>query len=319
MEVSIIIPAYNTGELLATSIHSVLSQSFSDWELIIVDDGSTDKTGEIADSYASNDDRIKVIHTPNEGAYAARLTGVAAALGRWITFIDSDDSISNDAISALFNLTSDDVDIVCGTLNLNNKRIFKHKINGVITNSQYFIALLQYKTSIGAVAKLFRKTLFRDIPRPEIKITLNEDLLLMLTLARNAKRILIKPDLICYNYYFRKGTGRTGQMTHEQWQMLFDTINRIAQPVMNDRIREAIFNFRFERIDKIMIARGLFVDKKTPYINETIEYAEAHTDSKYAERVVRLIKSPLRQRLYFFRTKMALRSKSIIKSIIRRK
>lgn len=93
---SIIVPVYNVEQYLPKCIDSVLTQSFSDFELILVDDGSTDGSGRICDDYAQKDSRIKAVHKQNGGQGPARNTGLDIARGRYISFIDSDDYISED-------------------------------------------------------------------------------------------------------------------------------------------------------------------------------------------------------------------------------
>lgn len=93
VKISVIIPVYNTGEYLHKCIKSVLVQELSELELILVDDGSTDKSGKICDFYAEEDSRIKVIHKKNEGVSIARNTALAVAEGEYIGFVDSDDWI----------------------------------------------------------------------------------------------------------------------------------------------------------------------------------------------------------------------------------
>ena len=91
--ISIIIPVYNVEKYLAKCIDSILSQTFTDWELILIDDGSVDQSGKICDEYACKDNRIKVTHKKNEGVSKARNTGITLAKGEYICFIDSDDWI----------------------------------------------------------------------------------------------------------------------------------------------------------------------------------------------------------------------------------
>jgi len=93
---SIIVPVYNTEKYLHRCIDSIISQTFSDWELILVDDGSTDNSPGICDEYAQKDSRIKVIHKKNGGVSSARNVGLDNATGRFITFVDADDIIAND-------------------------------------------------------------------------------------------------------------------------------------------------------------------------------------------------------------------------------
>ena len=95
---SIIIPVYNVAPYLRECLDSVLSQTFTDWEAICVDDGSTDGSGAVLDEYASRDSRIKVAHKANEGVSVARNKGIELCSGEYFMFVDSDDSISPDAL-----------------------------------------------------------------------------------------------------------------------------------------------------------------------------------------------------------------------------
>lgn len=111
--ISVIVPVYNVEKYISRSIESILGQTFDNFELILVDDGSTDKTGEICDSYAAKDSRVKVIHKENGGGSAARKTGIDAAVGKYIMFMDSDDAyVENTMEKAHQTITAEDVDIV---------------------------------------------------------------------------------------------------------------------------------------------------------------------------------------------------------------
>lgn len=113
VQLSIIMPIYNTGKYLHKCIKSILSQTLTNFELILVNDGSVDESGQICDEYASQDARIKVIHKKNEGVSIARNTGIEAAQGEYIGFVDSDDWIEPDMYEKLYNLaTSKECDIV---------------------------------------------------------------------------------------------------------------------------------------------------------------------------------------------------------------
>lgn len=98
---SIVVPAYNTAPYFPRCLDSLLSQSFGDLELIIVDDGSTDGTGHIADKYAAADDRVQVIHTENSGVSKARNVGICQATGEYILFVDSDDTLVPGALERI--------------------------------------------------------------------------------------------------------------------------------------------------------------------------------------------------------------------------
>lgn len=109
--VSIIIPVYNAEAYLHRCISAILSQAYEAWELILVDDGSTDASGPICDGYAAKDSRIKVVHQLNGGVSKARNKGLDCATGEWITFSDADDWLEHDALTR-FMENSDDCDII---------------------------------------------------------------------------------------------------------------------------------------------------------------------------------------------------------------
>jgi len=104
LKLSIIIPIYNTGKYLHKCIKSILSQKLTDFELILVDDGSADESGAICDEYANSDNRVKVIHKINEGVSITRNTGIAIAQGEYIGFVDSDDWIEPDMYFEMYKL-----------------------------------------------------------------------------------------------------------------------------------------------------------------------------------------------------------------------
>ena len=112
--VSIIMPVYNADAYLAEAIDSVLAQTYQNWELIMVDDGSRDKSGEICDEYACRDVRIRVIHQENQGASAARNTGIEMARGEWIQFFDDDDILLPCAVQTLVEHSNQVDMVVCG-------------------------------------------------------------------------------------------------------------------------------------------------------------------------------------------------------------
>lgn len=112
-EISIVMPVYKVENYLARAIESVIGQSFSDWELILVDDGSPDCCGDICESYAQRDARIRVIHQANGGLSAARNTGMKYCSGEYLMFIDSDDYIAKNALEIMWNKAqAGDFDIV---------------------------------------------------------------------------------------------------------------------------------------------------------------------------------------------------------------
>ena len=112
--ISIIVPVYNSEKYLSRCVESILNQSFTDYELLLVDDGSTDDSGSICDKYAVKDNRVRVFHKENGGVSSARNKGLDETNGDWIYFVDSDDEMLPDGLQTLANGISDEVDIVMG-------------------------------------------------------------------------------------------------------------------------------------------------------------------------------------------------------------
>ena len=101
MKLSIVVPVYNTAEYLQQCIESILAQTYKEMEIILLDDGSTDGSGEICDEYAKRDKRITVVHKMNEGLTATRKRGVEIAKSEYICFVDSDDWIKETLVEKL--------------------------------------------------------------------------------------------------------------------------------------------------------------------------------------------------------------------------
>lgn len=112
MTLSIIIPVYNTEAYLPACLDSILSQDFTDFEVLLVDDGSRDGSGAICDAYAAKDSRVRVFHKENGGVSSARNLALEQARGAWVCFVDSDDQLTPGGLQALANGVSDQVDLV---------------------------------------------------------------------------------------------------------------------------------------------------------------------------------------------------------------
>mgnify|MGYP000999180652 CR=1 FL=1 len=112
MKISIIIPIFNADAFLDQCISSVLDQTFDDFELILINDGSTDQSGEICEKFAASDSRIKLYHKENGGVSSARNLGIENSIGEWITFVDSDDYLTSDYLKAFSEFVETDTDLI---------------------------------------------------------------------------------------------------------------------------------------------------------------------------------------------------------------
>lgn len=109
--ISVIVPVYNAERWLRRCVDSILAQTFTDFELLLIDDGSTDASGAIADAYAAADPRVRTFHKPNGGVSSARNLGLDHARAPWITFVDSDDCVAPQYLTHLYNQPGEDLHI----------------------------------------------------------------------------------------------------------------------------------------------------------------------------------------------------------------
>lgn len=201
---SVVVPVYNAEKYIKKCVESVLSQSEGDFELILVNDGSTDGSGALCDGFALADSRIKVIHQPNSGPIAARKNGVENASGDYILFLDSDDYWLDGAFEKL----SASIDrFGCDMLifRLQKGDVPCHDFFGSekenITHEEYFQTSLAESGMNGIVLKACARSLFRNVDFSSFITVRNADDLMMSTaLARNAKKISYIPDVL---YFYR--------------------------------------------------------------------------------------------------------------------
>lgn len=212
--ISLIVPIYNVERYLAECLDSIAQQTYRDFEVILVDDASTDDSMRIAEQYADKDDRFQIIHhAENRGLAAARNTGIANAHGEYIAFADSDDWITNDYLEKLFEmLTQHNADIsVCGRYlayeDDDKTRIVKDSkplFSGhSLTRYGAIRAINSYRSfDMSMWGKLFRKQMFRGIHFPNGKR--NEDFFVCHEIMWKAQAIFYEDIPL---YYYRKHSG----------------------------------------------------------------------------------------------------------------
>lgn len=203
--VSIIIPVYNAQKYLVGCLDSILSQTYKDWELIIVDDGSSDNSLSVCKSYESKDERIRVIHQKNMGATRAREQGWLLAQGEWIMFVDADDTIPCDALENLASKIDKSTDIILGWIKTSMPE-------------EEFLSIDEYRrrnikrggVHVGPVAHLYRKAIFSkevfDIPR---EIYMGEDMLMNIRLSFHTDKPVKIVKKIVYNYFIENPNNTT--------------------------------------------------------------------------------------------------------------
>ena len=243
--ISIIVPVYKAEKFISACIESILDQTYTDFELLLIDDGSPDKSGLICDKYAADSDNIFVVHQQNQGATMARKVGVQNAHGEWIAFVDADDTIPNDALENLINCTDNSVDIVLGwigdskpTENTLSIEEYRHRNIG------------RYGLHVGPVAHLYRKSLFNvftfDIPR---EINMGEDMLMNIRLSFNTDKSVRVVHKEVYNYNIENAANTTNSFRLSlDYESLMQKMRLLSIPkqyrsyYMNDMIGIRIYD-----------------------------------------------------------------------------
>ncbi|WP_122791398.1 glycosyltransferase family 2 protein [Intestinibacillus sp. Marseille-P6563] len=207
--ISVIMLTYNREALVSRAIESILHQTYPDFEFLIIDNGSTDQSGAIADRYAAQDNRIRVIHRERGNIGSGRNTGLDAAQGEYITFIDDDDWAEPDFLEFLHDLiTETDADVaICGAAD----KIFDEKC--VMTAEQALITLMwRKKYNMAFPTKLFRREMMEDLRFPEDGSY--DDIALMYKLLAGAQKVAYH-GLPKYTFYRHPGNNSSWTTNHK--------------------------------------------------------------------------------------------------------
>lgn len=258
INVSFIIPAYNIETYLPRCIESILAQSYTDYEIILIDDGSNDKTGLICDEYSASHPCIKVFHQENKGLSAARNKGIDIAFGKWFWFVDGDDYLEDDTLKHLIKLTeSEDYDMIVSGYDIineekdNKNKMFEH-FHNKLTFKDMLIELYapeNNKYPGYAWNKLFRASIIKNKHlRFNEKIYYNEDRLFIVNyLCASQKDVTFTP-LICYNYCLRNNSlmGTSKKTYNRKYATDFDAFVSMYELIKNTQTKPT--NIKYAKI-----------------------------------------------------------------------
>lgn len=202
-KISIIVPAHNVEKVVGRCIESILEQTYTDFELILVNDGSADRTGEVCDIYTQKDERVQVIHQTNSGVSAARNTGLAKSKGKYVLFIDSDDYVEKDFLQHLYVNRSDLT--ICGfiTEDERNNCLYCLKYEALSYPSKNlidYVTLYKNRTIYSPYGKLFLNSIIQsnNLRFPE-GINWGEDAMFVADYLQYAESIMVIEN-IGYHY-----------------------------------------------------------------------------------------------------------------------
>ena len=219
--ISVIIPVYEVEKYIEKCLDSVINQTYTNLEIILVEDGSKDNSSKICDEYAKKDKRIQVIHKENAGVSSARNTGLDKANGKYIAFIDSDDYVDKEYIEYLYNeITKNNADIsICGTIDIDeNENVCKEskKIEKTLNLEETLQELLQEKYYSSVVwAKMYKAELAKKVKFNE-NLKIAEDFDYLYNIIKNLEKTRVNTTKSLYYYKIRTNSATTNSY-NENW------------------------------------------------------------------------------------------------------
>lgn len=266
--ISIIIPVYNAEMYLYRCIDSIFAQTFTDFELLLIDDGSIDKSGAICDEYVARDSRVRVFHKENCGVSCARNFGLDNAQGKWIAFVDADDWLETTALEKM--LETADADLIIGSVKFHpsgtkgnllneNKRVARENLNELLINQ------IDHYSISGPWAKLYKtKIIENNKLRFDTSLCFGEDSLFVKEYLLHTNSIRCINDL-CYNYQniddniYKKYSKSFSPILKYYWGMctMYERIWKTRGILVS---KEGVINVVYE-IAKICAKQNFFRDK----------------------------------------------------------
>ena len=208
--ISVIVPIYNSEKYLHRCIDSILAQTFSDFELLLINDGSTDKSGEICREYMLKDLRVRAFNKENGGVSSARNFGLNKACGEWIAFVDSDDCIDAAYLQAFFNSVSSKIDLIVTSVSEEKS----------IKVEEYIKGILMRRMPPSVWGKLYRKKILKDtlcLPR---QLYWGEDLVSNVLVGFNIHGEVLLKNIDLYHYNINDtsvSSNRSSSIEYEEY------------------------------------------------------------------------------------------------------
>lgn len=273
---SVIIPVYNSEKYIAECIQSVLSQTFTDFEIILVDDGSTDASGAICDEYRQRfPEKIKVIHKPNGGAASARNAGIDIAAGRFLAFTDSDDTIHPDMYTTLFETierTGADIVETFFIPSGNKIEALKHwNAETALTGRDALCQMLDWNMTASLCTKLFRKEAVKGLRMDEGHT--NEDFRYLCEVYLREPSVVVLPQAF---YTYRATEGSVTRSLRPNFFDIFRNLDYVATLLPHDdkglRKQFRVYSLTMHIMSGVRIVRGRHNNKYKKWLRQNRSY-----------------------------------------------
>ncbi len=287
--VSVVMPCYQCEATVRRTVLSVQAQTFEDWELIAVDDGSADGTAAILAELSAREPRLRVLRQENRGVSAARNAGIEAARGEWLAFVDADDTLPPDALRALLSLQGDGADVLCGACELAQGGKSTLLLSAHGDKRAMLESLVRTDSALHhMVAKLYRVSLVRarGLRVPE-DVKVGEDVLFNLRacVASGAWRVC---DENVYRYEFRADSAM-GRARRDVYRASGPLLAGVGRFLRENDLQTALFRAHLD-----LYLRTLRADRGR--LRAALSMREA---AREVTRGVRPGELPLKQRAYY--------------------
>lgn len=282
---------YNAEKYLNKCIDSILNQSFKDFELLLIDDGSKDLSGKICDKYAEVDERVKVFHIQNGGPAKARNLGIKYATGIYIEFVDADDELIPEALENLYVLTKNNPDIIIADSQIITADEKVKNIISIEKNNQ--INVEEYLKNLNTVRKatllhyIWNKWYKRELICENRIIfdeneRLGEDFLFNCEIIDKADRVW-GTDILLYKYYKRDNGSLSGKYIENELSRRRKMDSTFLQLYENKKIKEECYNLISRMIGSITLAsiQGVFMPGSPNNLKEKKLYVQDFLNSEY--------------------------------------
>lgn len=321
--ISVIIPVYKVPiDMLNKCIYSVINQSYSNIEIILIDDGSPDNCGKICDEFKKIDKRIKVIHQKNKGLCGSRNSGVLKSNGKWITFLDGDDWVDSDCFASLVEYMKQNIDVIIfGTIKDYASKSIKYNYGNLIVANKIYIneevkifqkGILDFESSIGDVtARLIKKELIEkyNIYHDE-KIKQGVE-----AIEFNIRLFEITNSVILVNKYFYHYTFNSQSITNafseEKCYITlygYNVIYNYIKEKINDNLLEELYLRIVHNIVSTAISGFFSPMNKEKYVNKKNKYKKYLNMPLIKETILNVDYSRIEKKqrliLYFIKFKL---------------
>ena len=291
--ISVVVPIYNVEDYLVECIESILNQTYTEFELILVNDGSTDNSLEICNQYSKKDDRIKIVNKKNGGLSDARNAGIDVAKGEYIIFIDSDDFINKNMFKIMFDIAkSKNADIVqCNYKEFYNKEDIKDsssinnefKLKELTSIEALYGFYDEKKSGPTTVAwnKLYKTALFEDIRYPYGKI--HEDVFTTYKLIFKANKIVCTEEKL---YYYRQRENSITTRKYNKKRLVVLEAIEERKKFMKDVVNnEELYNLELKNYYCNMMSSYVKYKKSNPDDKETLKEIKKNSKRMFRELI----------------------------------